>query len=162
MDAHPSDRQQLDGPMRWYLFLLAAGLVGLLGVARWLEPDPRGYGTHTQLGLGPCSFAVLTGRPCPTCGMTTALAWFTRGNLGQSWRANPAGCLIALLIVPVSAWLVCCCWLKKPLGFRSVDRPLMGLLLATVVVSLAFWCIRILGASVHLGLAGLPPAPAPR
>ena len=162
MDADSSDRQRLDGTVRWWLFLLAAGLVGLLVVARRLEPDPRGYGTHTQLGLGPCAFAVMTGRLCPSCGMTTALAWFTRGNLGLSWRANPAGCLIGVLIGPVSAWLLACCWFKKPLGFRSVDRPLMGLLVAIVVISLAFWCIRTIGASVRLGPAGLPTTLAPR
>src|SRR5271166_4963513 len=113
MDWHPRREQRLEGPARWYVLLLAAGLLGLLGVARGLEPDPRGYGTHTQLGLGPCAFAVVTGRPCPTCGMTTAFAWFTRGSLGGSWRASPAGCLIALSIVPVSVWLFTCVWLGR-------------------------------------------------
>lgn len=146
MDLHPSDRQRLDGPIRWWLCLLAAGLLGLLGVARGLEPDPRGYGTHTQLGLGPCAFSTVTGRFCPTCGMTTAFAWFTRGALGKSWRANPAGCLAALLIVPVSIWLLTCVWLRRSVGVRSVDRPLVGLLIAIVSASLAYWLIRILGA----------------
>ncbi|MGC8641294.1 MAG: DUF2752 domain-containing protein [Isosphaeraceae bacterium] len=147
MDAHFPDPQRLNGRVRWRLVLLAAGLLGLLGVARGLEPDPRGYGTHMQLGLGPCAFLVMTGRLCPTCGMTTAFAWFTRGSLGASWRANPAGCLIALLIVPVSSWLLLCVWLGRPIGFRSIDRPLLGLLIAIVSASLAFWFIRILGAS---------------
>ena len=34
----------------------------------------------------------------------------------------------------------------------------MGLLVSIVAASLAFWFIRILGASVALGPAGLPPA----
>jgi hypothetical protein len=157
MDAHPFDQQRLEGPKRWLLLLLAAGLLGLLGVARWLEPDARGYGTHTQLGLGPCAFAAMTGRPCPTCGMTTAFAWFARGSFGASWRASPAGCLIALLIVPVSTWLLVSVWFRKPVGFRSVDRPLMGLLVAIVSASLAFWFIRILGATHSLVPTGLPP-----
>ncbi len=161
MSSHPADPQRLDGPIRWYLLLLATGLVGLLGVSRWLEPDPRGFGTHTQLGLGPCAFTVLTGRLCPTCGMTTAFAWFTRGCLGQSWRANPMGCLIALLIIPVSSWLFVCVWLKRPVGFRSVDRPLMGLLVAIVSATLAFWIIRFLGAPLNPGPSGLPPVFGP-
>jgi hypothetical protein len=144
------------------LLLLAAGLVGLLGVARWLEPDPRGYGTHTQLGLGPCAFAVLTGRPCPACGMTTSFAWFARGCLGRSWQASPAGCLIALLTIPVASWLILCSWFKKPVGFRSVEGPLIGLLVSIVAASLAFWFIRIIGAPVALSPTGLPPAGWPR
>ncbi len=161
MDSHSANCQHLDGPIRCFLIILAAGLVGLLGVARWLEPDPRGYGTHTQLGLGPCAFAGLTGRLCPTCGMTTSFAWFTRGHLAKSWQASPAGCLMAPLVAPVAIWLVLCSWLKKPVGFRSVDRPLLGLLVAIVSASLAFWFIRILGAFVHLGPAGLLPVARP-
>jgi hypothetical protein len=93
--------------------------------------------------------------------MTTAFAWFTRGCLGQSWRVNPVGCLIALLILPISSWLCVCVWLKKPVGFRSVDRPLMGLLVAIVSASLAFWIIRFLGAPLNPGPSGLPPVFGP-
>ncbi len=161
MDWHSRQEHRLEGSARWYALLLAAGLVGLLGVARGLGPDPRGYGTHTQLGLRPCAFASLTGRPCPSCGMTTAWAYFTRGRLGDSWRANPAGCLIALLVPPLVAWLVLCVWLKKPVGCRSMDRPLLAILALSVLTSLAFWIIRILGAPLDLGLPGLPPVLGP-
>jgi hypothetical protein len=162
MDPHPVDRQHLEWPVRFLLLILGAGLVGVLGLARWLEPDPRGYGTHTQLGLGPCAFAVLTGRLCPSCGMTTSFAWFARGDFGQSWQTNPAGCLIALLTIPVACWLILCSWFKKPVGFRSIDKPLMALLVSIVAASLAFWFIRIIGAPVDPGLAGLPPMAGPR
>jgi hypothetical protein len=89
--------------------------------------------------------------------MTTAFAWFARGSLGPAWRASPAGCLIAFLVVPVSIWLLVSVWFKKPVGFWSVDRPLVGLLVAIVSASLAFWIIRILGATDNLGPTGLPP-----
>jgi hypothetical protein len=51
------------------------------------------------------------------------------------------------MIVPVSAWLLACVWLKRPVGFRSIGQPLMGLVVAIVSASLAFWFIRILGVS---------------
>jgi hypothetical protein len=161
MATHLSESQPLDPPTRWYLLLLAAGLMGLLGVARWLEPDPRGYGTHMQLGLGPCSFSVLTGRPCPSCGMTTAFAWFARGDPLRAWRANPAGCLIVGLIPGVAAWLILCSWRGRPVGTASLGRALMGLLVGVVFASLMFWLLRILGASTYLGFAGLPTAGVP-
>jgi hypothetical protein len=90
--------------------------------------------------------------------MTTAFAWFARGRLDRSWRASPAGCLIALSIAPVAAWLILCSWSKRPVGFRSVEGPLMGLLVAIVAASLAFWFLRILGETAALGPAGLNPA----
>jgi len=126
------------------LLVAAAGLAGLLGLARTLEPDPRGFGTHTQLGLRPCTFATLTGRLCPTCGMTTSFAWFTRGRIDRSWQANPAGCLFALLTVPLIAWLVGSAVENRPVGFSSLSRPFYGLLIAAVVLSLASWLIRLI------------------
>ena len=58
------DARERLGP--WPRVLLAAWavmLVAVLAVARRLEPDPRGFGTHEQLGLSPCAFRATTGRP---------------------------------------------------------------------------------------------------
>src|SRR5262245_52635762 len=131
---------------------LAGG--GLLGLARTLEPDPRGYGTHTQLGLRPCAFATLTGRLCPTCGMTTSFAWFMRGRIDRSWRANPAGCLFALLSVPLMAWLVGSAARNEPLGFRALSGPLSVLLMASLVVRLGFWLVRLIVTPAVLARPG--------
>jgi len=49
----------------WYqcsaLVALGSTLLLLLGVAVWLLPDPRGIGTHKQLGLPPCSVPQIYG-----------------------------------------------------------------------------------------------------
>jgi hypothetical protein len=137
-----SEDRRLGWLARGLLMVAAAGLVGVLGLARALVPDARGYGTHTQLGLRPCAFAGLTGRLCPTCGMTTAYAWFVRGRVDRSWRANPAGCLFAALSPPLIVWFVACAARAEPVGFRSLSGPLMGLLLAGAALSLASWLIR--------------------
>ena len=93
-------------PTRRAMLVVALGLAAVLGVARWLEPDPRGYGTHTQLGLYPCMFFKVTGQPCPSCGMTTAFAWFVRGRFDRSWQANPVGSLLALTCLLLIPWLL--------------------------------------------------------
>lgn len=135
---------RLSRPTRWVLAALAVGLAITLATARLLVPDPRGYGTHEQLGLQPCGFLTLTGRSCPTCGMTTALAWMSRGRIDQAIRANPAGVLIApagLVLVP---WLLACSISGRPRwGARSIDGPLIVLVVATVAVGLAAWILRI-------------------
>jgi hypothetical protein len=126
------------------MVVAALGLVGVLGVARRLEPDPRGFGTHTQLGLYPCMFAQVTGRLCPTCGMTTSFAWFARGRLDRSWQANPAGSLLAPACVLLVPWLLAGAARGRPVGTRSLERPLIGLVVATVALGLLSWTIRLL------------------
>jgi hypothetical protein len=129
---------------RWAMLFGAIGLAAGFAVARWLEPDPRGYGTHTQLGLYPCLFHQVTGQPCPSCGMTTAFAWFVRGRFDRSWRANPAGSLLALTCTLLIPWLLAGAARGRPIGCRSLETPLIGLVVATVAFSLLSWTIRLL------------------
>jgi hypothetical protein len=140
----PYAREPLGWRIRCSLLVAAAGLGGLLLLASRLEPDPRGFGTHIQLGLRPCTFLTVTGWLCPTCGMTTSFAWLTRGRIDRSWQANPAGCLYALLSVPLMAWFVLSAVEDKPVGFRRLSAPLTGLLFAAVALGLACWLIRLI------------------
>ena len=80
------------GRMRWAV--IAAGSIGVLGIARWLEPDPSGHGTHTQLGLLPCSFLWLTGVPCPLCGATTTFALMADGRVRDAFLNQPFAALL--------------------------------------------------------------------
>jgi hypothetical protein len=125
---------------------LAAGALALaaaLATAGRLAPDPRGYGTHEQLGLPPCAFRALTGRPCPNCGMTTAFAWSVRGRPDLAWRANPAGSLLAPTCALLIPWLLACSARGRPWGARSVGGPLMTLVVAAVAVGLGAWTFRL-------------------
>jgi Protein of unknown function (DUF2752) len=137
-------RQPLGWPIRCSFLVAAACLAGVLLVARKLEPDPRGFGTHTQLGLPDCAFLRATGRLCPACGMTTSFAWLTRGQIKRSWQANPAGCLYALLAVPVVLWLVMSAVANQPFGFKTVSSPLAGVVFAAVALGIASWLIRLI------------------
>lgn len=68
----------------------------VLGIAAWLRPDPRGHGTHEQLGLAPCGLLIASRYPCPTCGMTTAFAHTVRGQWLQAAWVQPGGFVLAL------------------------------------------------------------------
>jgi hypothetical protein len=48
-----------------------------------------------------CGFLWLTGRPCPFCGMTRALAWLLKGNLSLALNFHPLSplALAALLVL---------------------------------------------------------------
>lgn len=99
-----------DARLRFASRLLAAG-AGILGLAlmiavRGLEPDPRGYGTHEQLGLSPCLLQQWTGRVCPACGTTTAWAHALRGDIRQAAAANLGGTLLCAVALVGAPWLL--------------------------------------------------------
>ena len=66
----------------------------VLGIARSLEADSSGVGTHTQLGLGACSVLSATGWPCPMCGMTTTFTHLAHGAVGSAIRTQPFGVVL--------------------------------------------------------------------
>ncbi|MBM4114113.1 MAG: DUF2752 domain-containing protein, partial [Phycisphaerae bacterium] len=76
--------------------LIGAASLSLLLLASTLEPSSKGLGTHTQLGLPPCTWTIAFGIPCPSCGMTTSFAHAVRGDLLSSFVAQPMGALLAL------------------------------------------------------------------
>ncbi len=83
---------------------IALGCLAILLVAASLTPDPRGHGTHEQLGIGACGWLAATGRPCPTCGMTTAFARAAHADFVGSFLAQPMGLLLAMLCA-VAVWV---------------------------------------------------------
>lgn len=76
------------------IFLLGSAI--LIAVSLWLTPDPRGLGTHEQLRLPPCMFHLLTGLPCPGCGLTTSVALMSHGQPLAALKANILGPLVWL------------------------------------------------------------------
>jgi hypothetical protein len=76
--------------------------------------------------------------------MTTAFAWFVRGRLDRSWQANPAGCLLAPACAALIPWLVAGAVRGRPIGCRSLEVPLIGIVVATVAASLLSWTIRLI------------------
>lgn len=110
----------------------------LLAVAGSLRPDASGSGTHRQLGLPPCSLRLLVGIRCPACGMTTAWSHFARGHWKQSWKTQPAGCLLAVYGL---AWAA----MAASTGMRGVppsmntQRAFAAGILLIAAISVAHW-----------------------
>lgn len=137
--AFPLPATRLGRSGRMGLLIAALGILAVLGIARWLRPDPSGFGTHQQLGLLPCTFRAITGHGCPSCGMTTAFAWFVRGRLEASWRSNPAGCLLAGACVALVPWMLAGAAFGRAWGVRSLDGALLRLLVVAAAVTLVAW-----------------------
>ena len=141
----PEDRR-LSAFERAFWGSLAVGGVAVLVAASLLEPDARGYGTHTQLGLPPCGFLTLTGLPCPGCGLTTAFAHGVRGDWWLAGASNPLGLALFLLVVgaiPVSILALCRGWTFTLVSERlSLHRWGLGLAASALVL----WCVRFAAA----------------
>jgi hypothetical protein len=89
----------------WLVLLACVGApLALVALAAALVPDPRGWGTHEQLGLRPCLPMVLWNMPCPGCGVTTAVTLALRGEPFASLRTQPLGLLVIAGAMWASGW----------------------------------------------------------
>ncbi len=99
---------------------LLAAASSVLAVALWLKPAAIGYGTHTQLGLPPCAFLLVTHLPCPSCGLTTCFAYAVRFKFWKAFLANPFGLLAffaTVSVIPTSIFLL---W--RRISFRRITE----------------------------------------
>jgi len=118
-----------------------AGVAAVLVIAGVLTPSDAGYGTHLQLGLPPCGILLITGTPCPSCGLTTSFAHMVRLQWSAAWHANPWGvALFATMLASV------------PLAIHGAKRatPLLETLHKFQAQRIAFVLI-LLGIGTWLG-----------
>ena len=139
----PDEQVPLGWSQRILLIGLGGGVVALLVVAAVLEPDPRGYGTHQHFGLPPCTFLQLTGRRCPSCGMTTAWSHLVRGHMVQALGANAGGAALGVVALALAPWSLATGlwgrWWWRPLS----ERTAVGLALGLAAITVGDWMVRL-------------------
>jgi hypothetical protein len=127
--------------------ILLAGLglaaLALVATAGTLTPDPRGYGTHEQLGMAGCGFTRLTGWRCPTCGMTTAWAHATRGDVSAAVAANGGGAALFVITAAAAPWAIASAMAGRWLGGRPTAPVLLGIGGAWLTVTVIDWARRL-------------------
>jgi hypothetical protein len=136
----------LDPRVRLGLAGFALGLMTVLGVAAWLSPfdeegRPLRMETHLQLGLPPCTFRLVTGMPCPSCGMTTSFALLMHGALADSLRANAVGTLLAVGCVLLIPWSLACAYKGRRYGIVSIEKTVLILVIVFVTLALLRWLV---------------------
>ena len=143
-DSSPQTRRALTRTQRLLTVLLGAGIVVVFGIAVWLKPDPRGFGTHQQLGMPPCTFRTLTGVNCPHCGLTTSFSWFVRGQFRNSMTATPAGLMLAGASILILIWSFVVSIRGTLVITHEPGRDMLIVFGIWVLFSVVVWVFRLL------------------
>jgi Protein of unknown function (DUF2752) len=128
------------------LLVLAAGLVLVFAAALWIKPydgdgQPLRQEAHRQLGLPPCKFYEMFGKPCPSCGLTTSFSLLMHGDVGASLRANPVGTLLAAFCLALIPWSVLVALRGRYFWVRSLERASLWAVGVFMVLLLIRWAI---------------------
>ena len=121
---------------------IAVGGIAVLLVAYNLDSDPRGFGTHEQLGLTPCYFQQWSGRVCPACGATTAWAYTVRGQIAQAAAVNFGGTLLCIATIITVPWLAMSASVGRWIVCRLSLRLLLVAATALLLIVLLDWLRR--------------------
>jgi len=119
--------------------VLLAILLGGIGLGMALVPAPEGHGTHEQLGLPPCGMMVMTGRPCPTCGVTTAYALAAHGRFVDALVTQPFGLACFVLTAAAAAALAAALAARRSLLPLVATYGVAAPALALLLLALASW-----------------------
>lgn len=140
------DHLRLNWWLRGLSLLSGCLVIGLLLLARSLEPAPSGFGTHRQLGLPPCTSVLMWGAKCPSCGMTTAWAHATRGEWRHALEANVGGMLLAIIglaYLPASCYFFAMGRSSRSGWFSlALGTALLSALAAAVLQWMFQWSIK--------------------
>ena len=140
-----TSQQVLIGPVRRLLLLgLGLSVAVVFVMALVLKPDPRGFGTHQQLGLPDCRFRFWTGLNCPHCGLTTSFCHLVRGQLSASFRANSSGIVLAVLLLAIMFWCLAVSCYGRWLLTDDPSKWFIRILLVFVILNGLLWLIRML------------------
>ncbi len=142
-ESSPKIGRELTRKERSLTGLLGAGIFVVFGIAVWLTPDPRGFGTHQQLGMPPCTFRTVMGVNCPHCGLTTSFSWFVRGQFQQSMHANPAGLMLAVTSVLILVWFIVVSVRGRFVITQEPGRVFLIGFGVWMFVSIVIWSLRL-------------------
>lgn len=139
----------LQGWVRCLLVLMAVLFCVVFGIAIALNPytedgQPRTNATHRQLGLPECTFLEMTGRPCPSCGMTTSFALFVRGDFLASLRANFAGTILAAFCLLMIPWGLASAWRSRYYWIVSLEWFIPRFIVIFFSIMLLRWGVVLL------------------
>lgn len=83
-----------------------------------------------------CPMVIVTGLPCPGCGMTRSLFFLATGRVGQSLWIHPMG-------VPIAALVFYFLWNRYVLGRNAKGMKVLVIVAIVLLVILYIWRMRL-------------------
>jgi hypothetical protein len=122
--------------------LTAAGVIGVFGTLYLLQCLHFDF----SLVLGQCGMKQRTGLPCPTCGMTTSVLAFARGDLGKAFYVQPAGGFLCSVLA-IGAFFALLTALSG-VYFKALDRLFTGIkvrhwVIGLLIILAAGWAVTM-------------------
>jgi len=105
-------------------------------------PDPRGFGTHEQLGMVPCGWPPSGGIPCPTCGATTAACYLVHLSPLAAVATHPFGAVVAAVGLWMSGWAAFCLIMGRSFLDPLVRLRWGSITIWTLVLFLGSWAYK--------------------
>ena len=95
----------------------------------------------SRLPVSPlCPFKMLTGFPCPGCGLTHAFCDISHGQFKMAWQANPFGFLFYTLALACLTWP----WLRTKFpGIEVAMRRTRAPWWAPAVLFVGMWLYNV-------------------
>jgi len=124
--------RQLTPALRAARLRMAGLLSGLLVAGAFANP-------LRPLPIDLCGFRMLTGLPCPTCGLTRALCRAIQGDFAGSLAVHPAGVIVLAIMVAWLGWSLLEVRRGQPLWESGQRRAIRFAGVLASVVTIAFW-----------------------
>jgi hypothetical protein len=110
-----------------------------LGVDRWFPAPASGPQGSVRTV---CALRLLTGIPCPTCGMTRSFCAIGRGQWAESFRFNPLGPVFYALVALVMVRSARIALLGRPWLDRTAGRLVRAIPFLALAAAVA-WIVRL-------------------
>lgn len=122
--------------------VIGVGIFGLFGVL-WLL---QRFGFDFALLFPPCGLKMRTGWPCPTCGMTTAVLAFARGEVVAAFYLQPAAAFLCGVLVVIAFFALLAGVFGVYFSFfdrLSAELRLWHVIVGLLVILAAGWAVTL-------------------